>query len=57
MYESKGRRDKFNKRPGADEAQKRVYNVFAVFMIDVLKNLKRVWETVNDKRKRNKMSN
>jgi hypothetical protein len=27
--------DKFNKGPGADEAQKKVYDVFAVFMIDI----------------------
>jgi hypothetical protein len=33
----KGRGDKFNKGPGADEAQKKVYNVFADFMIDVSK--------------------
>jgi len=38
------------KDPGADEAQKKVYNVFGVFMIDA-KNLRR-WERLNDRRKR-----
>jgi len=38
MYEGvRGWETKINKGPGADEAQKKVYNVFAVFMIDVLK--------------------
>jgi len=58
MYEGvRGWETKINKGPGADEAQKKVYNVFAVFMIDVLKNLRRVWERVNVRWKRNKMSN
>jgi hypothetical protein len=57
MYEGVKGRTSLTKDPGADEAQKKVYNVFAVFMIDVIKKSEARWERVNDRRKRNKTSN